>query len=670
MNETLHKLKNKKIWILLFILVIANIFSLWKDSNKFEFTFYDRDVSVDAAEYQKYLEDTVKNAKVMLLLGNAGSKDSFAYRNIQKTLEFYQNREAKTWEKSSTESIFRLFDNEMVNYLMLIFALLLATCLFEERKNGMWFLQRCYKNGRSKSLIHTIVAGIMAIGLAQIVLTITGYLFCGIKYGFTDLSLPIQSVLDHKSVVLDMSIAGYMICDVLVRIAGYSLVLLFAYFMLALIKKEILAILISIFVAGIEMLVYNSISMENALVYFKAINIWMVLRQDNIFKTYRNLNLFEIPVNLSIFALILLFIALAVLISLTVYICSKQYPVTGREGKYKISMPELVSRLLAKGGYLRLEFGKIFSQKGLLLIVVFLALMINELNINKVSFGEIESYRNSLYTEMQGMEIEEIPALVEKRKTDIEEKIADYQYRLEHLSEEEKWNKSAIEDMLKVLDKKKNVALDMEEYVQKLLECRGNDENVQVVNDLGYSIMLSISDKDNQFEISFILLLFIVLLVATAMPYENQRNMDILVHTSEYRSNTLIRSKIKTYSVLVILASIVADVVVMLRIKMTVGLDGLFCSVQSLKLFQHTNLHLQIWQLLFLMLLMEIVMSILIMVAVLVITSRMRKVAFAVVLSIIIFLLIPFVFMLGISVLEPLCINRFLCNYMRAKLWL
>lgn len=116
-------------------------------------------------------------------------------------------------------------EDVFVFVLVAYFAMLLG---WEEKENGLCSVTRATKHGRGRHVIAKLFALTIHTALTTSILFVIRFLWYGIKVGFTDLRLPMQSVMAYSESSLRISLADMTAFVLLSKIAAALIVGLLA----------------------------------------------------------------------------------------------------------------------------------------------------------------------------------------------------------------------------------------------------------------------------------------------------------------------------------------------------------------------------------------------------------------------------------------------------------
>ncbi len=264
-------------------------------------------------EYLEEIQNKAKQAGISVIFGS----DSYVKRNAEKTARAYANIESRALPFEITYSVSEALGNEITNILLLLLAIFAAIQLISgERESGAVTLLRTLKHGRKQVVFSKAAALFLFILACTFVLFGGNLVIYGIKFGFCDYDLPIQSVSGLIGCVLPVSICGYLPIFCAAKVCAYFALAMLAFAIGNIEKNNAVIYAVCGGFFAVEVFLYESIDFLSDLVPLKTCNLVFILQTDYIFGDYHNLNLFGSPVYSGMFyliAVIVLFAASSVL---------------------------------------------------------------------------------------------------------------------------------------------------------------------------------------------------------------------------------------------------------------------------------------------------------------------------------------------------------------------
>lgn len=321
-------------------------------------------------------------AETMILMGIVRPENGFTYNDLVKTARDYRSLSEIPVSYDIPDGVGYAVGFEITNAFLVLCVLLISVYLFRtERDDGLWALTKPAPYGGYASSAAKLAALFILTFGASALLYGTNTLIGFIRFGFGDLSRPLQSLPDYGDCILKMSVGQYMLFFFLFKLAvGYGWALMAAFF--CIVAKKASAVFLAVaavFFSGYAP--YALINPHSRFIFWKYVNIYNILDTSGIFRKYINLDIGGRAVNLMPLALIFAALFLLVFFSL----CLTVYPsvrARAASGWSALRLPSLpVSRIFG------FECKKLFSDRlGALLLILLAAFQVWQLR--SVSFPQ------------------------------------------------------------------------------------------------------------------------------------------------------------------------------------------------------------------------------------------------------------------------------------------
>ena len=279
-------------------------------------------------DYQSYLENVKKQAEKMSRSSIFGKdKNSFTYRNIQKTASDFDALEGVEVEFGNNRAIETFLDFRTADILYLAVIVVIIIAFFEDKKNGLVSLVRSTPKGRTRLALSrlAILAGVSAVFTIIIYVSLLAASFA-LFGGAGDLGRSIQSLEWFKTCTLRVTIGEWLLIYLGAKVACGILIGLIFWFMLSFVSNIQLSWFIVLGILGVEYAAYTLIDGQLQFSIFKYVNLFSFIFPFDTLSKYSNMNVFGYPVG--VFPLLLgLFAALFVLLGVgTMLLQVKRHP--------------------------------------------------------------------------------------------------------------------------------------------------------------------------------------------------------------------------------------------------------------------------------------------------------------------------------------------------------
>ena len=99
-------------------------------------------------EYSSYIENIIKQSDKMAGISIFQNKDSYSFRNLEKTKSAYAHLLGIQVQKGNYENIESVMNFKIVDYIIFVFGFMLVWALFEDEKKGLRCISFAAPNGR------------------------------------------------------------------------------------------------------------------------------------------------------------------------------------------------------------------------------------------------------------------------------------------------------------------------------------------------------------------------------------------------------------------------------------------------------------------------------------------------------------------------------------------
>lgn len=394
-------------------------------------------------EYPGYLKRIQEQAcKMQVSSLFNGDRDSFVFRNILKT--------AKDFERCTADNVQLGNDRAMRNWLEFTFAdwcflaaiLLLVMSFLEEKEKGLCAIIRTCPAGRGKlQLSRIVILALYCMGMAMLLYYLPLVMSLCLDGGWQDLSRPVQSLVEFQKCTVQMSVAGFLLRFLLVKIACGLLVGLLTWFLLSFLEQIQLRWLLTTSGLVIEYLLYQFIPAQSVFSPLRYVNIFSYVFSAQLYTDYVNINFFSFPVERRSLLLILLVLVVVSLSLATVLLMTKRYPFGNKDvlSKWLKRWNQLGDVIRSKLSLYGFEWYKLLFLSAGGLFLVMGILLTQDIRCNSGAYNRLEDlvYRQYI-AEVQGPVTQEtFNYLAEVRQTLVSSELdtTDFEMALDRLEQ-------------------------------------------------------------------------------------------------------------------------------------------------------------------------------------------------------------------------------------------
>lgn len=486
-----------------------------------------------AAQYETTYHDSIINIKAkaaqMGQISLFAKKDSFAYKEIQKSVKDFAPLENISVTMGNDKVITSIFDFQLIHYLLFAFTIIIISQFLEERKLGLWSMAHSQKNGRFSLAFKRV--GILLAGISSITILLYAVLF-GISYKFYGLpsfSRMIQSIPEFGNFIIPASIGEFAIIFLATKILALFIIALIIWFVMSIIKSRNVAVFTLGLIFAIEYGCFRFIAPQSYLNLFKYANIFYYINPSDLFSYYRNLRLYKLLIG----RLELFYVAQVILPILLMMLCvvvnAMKHPVKS-PGKFEKLIDRIIINLHRPLELLPawlIEFHKSFIwQKGLIILGIFVYFALSGIKDIGYTYQQSKNPSKTFYETYGGEFSQTIIDYVNSQQAECDEAAEAY------LEGKKQFDQGLIDQ--KQLDKLQNISegyVDMRHnlteinnqitYVKSQLE-QGYDAHL--IDDTSYNNLFGKLNYSVDNLISIKIIFLLVLLLSGLFAFEKKSN--------------------------------------------------------------------------------------------------------------------------------------------------
>lgn len=256
--------------------------------------------------YDKYLEE-IKEKSASMSSAIFSNEGTFAYRNAQITPDAYEKLKGLKLKSDVSDGVIFATEAEFTD-LCIVFMLAVTVyfLVLDEKKNKLYpLLRSCYR-GRGSVIGAKLTVAACVTALLVLLFYGVDYLYAWQKYGFGDLSRPIQSVTTMYESPYMMSVGMFLFLYLIVKMAVCYVIIL-GMIWIAQKSETPSGAMIGIGAVGIaEYMLSAFLPSVSYADVFKYVNLAEYMKVYPLFSKYHNLDFFDNPVNaMTVFRIVL-----------------------------------------------------------------------------------------------------------------------------------------------------------------------------------------------------------------------------------------------------------------------------------------------------------------------------------------------------------------------------
>lgn len=507
--------------------------------------------------YNDYLDGIQRQADQMSASAIFGNTNSFAIRNIEKTAAVYANVKKQDLPLCITENIGFSLNAVVIDICSVLAALYAALVLIcDERENGTFSLLRTLKKGRARLMLSKIfVLLVFCIGAAALFIT-SSLIVGGTRFGFCDLSIPIQSVNRFIGCTLDISLWQYLLIFLAAKSFSYFVISIIVFFMGIIAKNNITVYTVAGGIIVLESILYISIDSLSVFSPLKYINIIALTQTNEIFGSYRNINIANYPLSLKDVSIALALVLTICLIFATVIVYSKHKNTAYSKFRLSTILSSLnpFGRRISVSLFHHEAYKTFIANKGAVVLIIMMILCQMMYTNFYTEHDETDGYFRQYISGHGG-----------KVTAEISKFVAAESLRFEQLSQE---SGLAAEIALRP---RNGFEVFRERYVY------AEENSAEIVYDTGYNLLFSTKTLLQQL---IFLFFFMCVIAAPSFACDSKTAVLIKSTTKGRKHNVLVRGSI--YGIITTVMFVISHTPILVKIMQSYGTDGINACVKSI----------------------------------------------------------------------------------------
>lgn len=586
----------------------------WKNS-----FYYDISKQVEYINsYPSFIDEMYSRAKEQSSSSVFGNENSFSYKNLYKTAKDYDGLKNINLSLVNSKSFVETVKYSLTDIFVIAVILLICFYIFGyEREKGLYFLIRCTKFGRLKTIISKLVVLFVLSAVVSSIFLFTNYLINTSIYGGTNLDVTIQSIAEFRNCTISVTTGEFLLLFTLAKIIGAFIISAFFALIFIRFSNSVVIYIVGFSAIGIEYLFYSLIGENSFINLLKYINVFYIFDGAELFGSYLNLNIFSNAVT-SISFVLVVFGALFILFTIFSCVCFCRYN-NHKNISFILMLFEKLKlyffKMNGSTSVLKGEFFKFLIQNKMVVLVILLAIYTVISSSGTVKYQFIDPsdvYYKSYMEYLEG----DITAEKEDYIFEQQKYFDVLRHRQNEIIDNKELSENTKQAMLKSIDNilnSKGVAFErVKEQYNRLLDLQANGVNARFIDENIYSVFLSSPTREWNDSI----LLFFILLIAVpcifTVEYRN-RMINIICSTKNGKLQLFIR-KFVVLLIITFVSFLTVYIPYLIRFISTYGINSFETPIVCIfKNFQNTDLSIidaKIFELLYSMLIAIVLASI------------------------------------------------------------
>ena len=542
------------------------------DSNKEypAFLLYDvAEICTELLNYPNYLKKLTDDADNMTAVSIWGGGDTFSYRNIIATPSAYKDLNPNILPFDTSLGTEDFLDSPATDLLALALLFICVSRIFlHDKEQGIIPLLYSTPNGRGRLIMNKVAVSVVCAVILVLVFFTEVFLIEYCLYGYGDLSRPIQSVFGYYTCDLSISVGGYMLLYIFMKMLAYSVFAVIFSFVCTISKNNLTVYGLSAVICGGSYIMYSNIS---SLSPFSLLHYWnpvQCLQVKEILGTYTNVNVIGYPISLKI-SIVIVAVLLIVALVLSIYF------IFGKTRNLQYKNITLSGRLGCKKKTRSMFYYTckryLIEQKGILILLLTVVISLGFSRTISRYYDNDEIYYEKFCTDYAG-------EINENTNQFISDKLKFYRETEQQITELENSAKPSYFKLNELYAKLGDKSAF--ERFEKRIESIPNDSSVYY--DTGYERYFGLDDNDDNSVILLVLMLSLVFVLSPVPSQDRKTNLNKIIFSTRSGKKRYFKN-ILLFSLLVaVISSLIVSIPYLIHILIKYDTTGLFDPVNGI----------------------------------------------------------------------------------------
>ncbi len=591
----------------------------------------------EAFEYDIHLKQIEADAKLLTSISIFQPKDnlSFSFRNIQKTAKDYSVLQGNIIPYVLSEGVSASINAPLTDALLVCLSFIFALILiFQEKKKGLISVLRATPKGRKELVIGKLGALGIVLFLMVTLLYAGNFIYGVLRYGWTDINMPIQALRGFKNCPLSINIQQFLILFIVMKwLAVYAFSCIIVLVTIHA-RNAATGFFVCAFLYGVSYAMMRYIPFISPLGLLRYMNPVGIMDTTGIWSEYYNLNVAGFPMGMQSFVVLFTLMIAVVFIFFSILSFHRkrnwetnEFFLTGKMKKGFIGrnvhsqlMFELYKLLIVnKGLWILLLYGAC--------AVALFPSFVPELSLEQ---KQLKSYMTTLHGELNDEKLE----FIKQEEELIEEAHVKIDWIMKQV-EDEKITKQGAQDW-----SSKYTAILLREpiflVVKERVDYVHQHSDTQLLFEDGFVQLIS---KSGNPIILLITLTTFILLFGEYFSMEYQSGMIPILWAAPNGRRKTVTIKIKCTILVISVITMISLLSVLLPIMDTYGLTGIMYSIRSISSFRELPWNLPIIVILLLHYISQVLANLIGTIIILAMSNRLRRSVGAISASVVILIL-------------------------------
>ena len=483
--------------------------------------------------YQAFLEEMRNRSETMKAASIFSGKDSYSYRNIEKTCKDFKHLSGTTVQVDNCYGVRAFSTYDMGIVFVLVFLMLLVWYLFYyERNRGILLLIKGTKQGHFPLVVGKL--GVLAIGAAGYTVlqeSMTVWIF-GYLYGYGNLNRCVQSISEYRNCPYALTVGKMLLAQGVIRVAIAEILAVSFYLISIVVRNELSAVVTVFAVCGILFGVSQYFSINGSMNVVKTVNPFFCWNPQHCLGTYQNLNLFGYPCGKNRCAQVaaVCVVLICVIIGIMYFCHSCQTAAESRLERLTLFLRRKTGFLWRHVSLLRFEWSKVVIQQKKWILFFFVLLWsiseVQQLQQPQYYATSGEALYHSYMKELSGKVTKKSLSYVTKKEAEVEA----LEQKVLKLADNAEKNEFLLLQYQSELEGKEEAAELLSNQLNKLKEKPGKLYEKYWVDERAYRAIWENSKKE--IAVTALGCLILIFAVSGIYPFDEKKKILPLLHAT------------------------------------------------------------------------------------------------------------------------------------------
>ncbi|MGN0318788.1 MAG: hypothetical protein ACI4E1_12730 [Lachnospira sp.] len=544
-------------------------------------------------QYDNNIDSIIYKSNAYTNISIFNNDNTFAYYNLKKTAYDYKRLKNIEFELVAERPFDSVMTFSVISFLAILFTIVIAVRINNDRKLKINYVTRASKNGRVKlSLCRLgviVVSNFICISLLYITILLLAKLVYG-GIGNWGASIQSNELFEHTFIFLNRF--QYLALIVLVQTITSSIVTVLICIVLSIFNEPGVAVFFAGLFTIVEELLFLKIQPDSIWAIFKYCNLHTLMNPSIILVDYYNIGAGKFIIGRLelgvIFYIVIGVISIAAYIFLSAFLREPGQNFIINAITDKLS--KVISRLSVNTPAWLLQIRKIvFSQKMWIAMLVIFYFAFSSVTKVRITYSEEDAIVHQYYEQFSGTFSDDNKDYLENLKAEK----SDIDNQIEELKEA-KEDAAVIENMIKKSDNYNKAISIIEDEIAYLEKLSEESNKVYTLPQYSFNAFFGKMSSDIQEKYMFYAIIFSIIVSFGAYSYEKYNKTATLIRSAKNRAGyvSLIH---KSVAILNLLGAFVIFGINYRNLSKIYGLKYLTTGIRNVRIFENYPVNIPIW---------------------------------------------------------------------------